>query len=239
MLLSVVERDPATLAELVACTGLSRPTVYRLALALERLELFARDVRGKFVLGPRLATLSVETHRDRMVRIAGPVLTELSDSTGLDARLFRRRGDIQVCVAVADRGDTRDHLIPVGTARPAKAGPIAQVLLAWEDPDELYEGLRGARFSAVHLARVRSRGWAHGPNVFVPSAVSLAVPVWSGEGGQVLAAVVVSGRPSQVPSRPGRLLTGALVDTAARISDGLLRSAGRAGDGTGPYAPFA
>ncbi len=239
MLLSVVERDPATLAELVACTGISRPTVHRLALALERLGLFGRDAKGRFIIGPRLGNLAVETHRDRMVQISGPLLTELAGFSGLDARLFRRRGDLQVCVAAAERGDTRDHLVPIGTARPAKAGPIAQVLLAWEEPDELYEGLSGARFSAAHLARVRSRGWAHGPDIFVPGAVSVAVPVRSKAGGKVLAAVVVSGRPSQVPSRPERLLTGALVDTAVRISDGLLRSAGRRATATGLSSPVA
>ena len=37
----------------------------------------------------------------------------------------------------------------------------AQVLLAWEEPDRMQRGLRGSRYSAVALAAVRRRGWAH------------------------------------------------------------------------------
>lgn len=72
LLLEVMERGPASLAELVARTGLKRPTVYRLATALERLRLVARDRRGRFVLGPRLGDMAVEAGRDRLVDATGP-----------------------------------------------------------------------------------------------------------------------------------------------------------------------
>lgn len=222
-LLAVVERHPSSLAELVARTGLARPTVHRIALALERLELFTRDQYGRFVLGPRLGSLAMEAQRDRLARAAQPVLAELSDLTGLDARLYKRRGAVQICVASAER---RTH-VPIGSAWPAKAGPIAQVLLAWEEPDELYKGLGGARFSATQLALVRKQGWVYGQDAVAPDTVSVAAPVWLASG-QVVAALAVSGSTAQVTAQQGRMLGTAVIDSAAELSDAL-RQAGRRG----------
>ena len=58
LVLAALESGPATLAGLVAGTGLARPTAHRLAVALEHHRLVARDMQGRFVLGPRLAELS-------------------------------------------------------------------------------------------------------------------------------------------------------------------------------------
>src|ERR1700744_3074592 len=52
------EGGPATLAQLVAATGLARPTTHRIAVALEHHRLLARDVQGRFILGPRVAELA-------------------------------------------------------------------------------------------------------------------------------------------------------------------------------------
>ena len=223
ILLSVVEREAVTLSELVARSGLARPTAHRIAVALERLGLLARDFDGRFVLGPRLGHLSVEAQRDRLVQAAVPVLADLRRMTGLDARLFRRRGPLQICVASSPSG--RADAVPVGTARPAKSGPAAQVLLAWEDPEELYEGLRGARFNAAALAQVRRRGWAHGPDSMASGSAAYAVPVRT-KGHRVAAALVLSGPPARVPGAPSRVLSAALIDSAAALSDALRRAQG-------------
>ena len=53
LVLAALESGPATLAGLVAGTGLARPTAHRLAVALEHHRLVARDMQGRFVLGPR------------------------------------------------------------------------------------------------------------------------------------------------------------------------------------------
>ena len=73
--LSALEAGPATLAQLVAATHLARPTAHRLAVALEHHRLVARDMQGRFVLGPRLAgeyvgPHSVELFQNGFVRVA-------------------------------------------------------------------------------------------------------------------------------------------------------------------------
>ncbi|MFG2132177.1 IclR family transcriptional regulator [Streptomyces sp. NPDC048751] len=222
-LLDLVEKGPASLADLVAGSGFARPTVHRIALGMESLGLLARDFRGRFVLGPRLGNMAVEVQRDHLVKAASPVLADLQTLTGLDARLFRRRGAQQICVATAaDATEGREDL-PVGTARSLKAGPVAQILLAWEEPEELYDGLRSARFTAAQLSLVRRRGWSHGPDAMVPGAVSIAVPVRA-KGKRVVAALALTGAQPRMPATPGRLLLGAVVDAAGELGDTLVES---------------
>ncbi|MET9610118.1 helix-turn-helix domain-containing protein [Streptomyces sp. NPDC006512] len=234
LLLEIVESGPASLVDLVAHSGLSRPTTHRIAIALERLGLLTRDARGRFVLGPRLGLLAVEARHDRLAEAAGPVVERLSRETGLDARLYRRREGLHICIGSSvDRAAGVD-LAAIGTARPATAGPAAQVLYAWEEPEALYEGLRRARFTAAHLASVRRRGWAYGPDPMGSGLVSYAVPVRSGPGAAA-AALALTGVSSRMPEAPGRGLRRAATDAAVFLGDALLRgtrpnsAAGRSG----------
>ncbi|MFE0106734.1 IclR family transcriptional regulator [Streptomyces sp. NPDC059009] len=222
-LLERVESGPATLRQLTDYSGIARPTTHRLAVALERLGLLARDFEGRFVLGHRLGELHVQAWRDRLAQASGRVLTDLCEVTGLDARLFRRRGRLQVCMATSAESAARPEPLPVGMARPASAGPVAQVLLAWEEPEELCEGLRGARFTAAQLAFVRRQGYAHGPDAMLPDALTYAVPLLTPEN-RVVAALALTGPQSRLAEAPGRALSSLMIDSAAALSDTLLRA---------------
>src|SRR4051812_49912924 len=65
VVLGALEAGPSTLAQLVAATGLARPTAHRLAVALEHHRLVARDLQGRVVLGPRLAELATAAREGR------------------------------------------------------------------------------------------------------------------------------------------------------------------------------
>ena len=73
LVLSALESGPATLAQLVATTHLARPTAHRLAVALEFHRFVARDMQGRFVLGPRLSELASAAGEDRLLASATPV----------------------------------------------------------------------------------------------------------------------------------------------------------------------
>src|SRR5215471_18675974 len=103
VVLSALEAGPQTLAGLVNATGLARPTAHRLAVALEHHRFVARDMQGRFVLGPRLAELAAAAGEDRLLAAAGPVLSWLLETTGESAQLYRRQGDQRICVAAAER----------------------------------------------------------------------------------------------------------------------------------------
>jgi DNA-binding IclR family transcriptional regulator len=249
--LAAVESGPATLAQLVAATGLARPTTHRIAVALEHHRLLARDVQGRFILGPRVAELASAAGEDRLLAVAQPVLIQLRDATGESAQLYRLAGggargglgggaggtDVRVCVAAAERASGLRDTVPVGAALPMTAGSAAQVLLAWEEGERMHRGLRGAKFTATTLAGVRRRGWAASAAEREAGVASVSAPVRGpqgvgGPGGRVLAAVSVSGPIERLTRSPGRLHAAAVVAAGEKISELLRAEAGaRAGSG--------
>jgi DNA-binding IclR family transcriptional regulator len=238
--LAAVESGPATLAQLVAATGLSRPTAHRIAVALEHHRMLARDVQGRFILGPRVGELASAAGEDRLLAIAQPVLIQLRDATGESAQLYRVAGvggggggggtDVRVCVAAAERASGLRDTVPVGAALPMTAGSAAQVLLAWEEGERMHRGLRGAKFTATTLAGVRRRGWAASAAEREAGVASISAPVRGGSGagpaggsGRVLAAISVSGPIERLTRSPGRLHAAAVVAAGEKISE-LLRA---------------
>ncbi|MCV0022312.1 IclR family transcriptional regulator, partial [Mobiluncus curtisii] len=119
-----------------------------------------RDIQGRFTLGPRLAELAGAAGDDRLLSVAAPVLASLRDHTHESCQLYRRQGDQRICVAAAERPIGLRDSIPVGSTLTMQAGSAAQILLAWEEPERLHRGLRGAAFNATMLSEVRRRGWA-------------------------------------------------------------------------------
>ncbi|MBF4995522.1 IclR family transcriptional regulator [Arthrobacter gandavensis] len=220
MVLDALEAGPTTLAQLVAATGLARPTVHRLALALMHHRLVGRDIQGRFILGSRLVELASAAGEDRLIASAGPVLLALRDATGESAQVFRRQGEWRVCVASAERPIGLRDTIPVGTQLSMKAGSAAQVLLAWEDHDRLLEGLQNARFTPTVLAGVRRRGWAQSLGEREPGVASVSAPV-RGPSGRVIAAVSISGPIERLTRQPGRIHAEVVSKAAAQLTEAL------------------
>ncbi|MGW3042194.1 IclR family transcriptional regulator [Kitasatospora sp. NPDC001159] len=219
-ILGTLEAGPATLAGLVAATGLARPTAHRLAVALEHHRLVGRDLQGRFVLGPRLGELSAAAGEDRLLAAAGSVLIHLRDVTGESAQLYRRQGEVRICVAAAERLSGLRDTVPVGVTLPMKAGSAAQILLAWEEPERLHRGLLGARFTATALSGVRRRGWAQSVGEREPGVVSVSAPV-RGPSNRVVAAVSVSGPIERLTRHPGAHFSQAVVEAANRLTEAL------------------
>lgn len=226
LVLTALESGPATLASLVSTTGLARPTAHRLAVALEHHRLVARDVQGRFVLGPRLGELSAAAGEDRLLAAASPVLARLRDITGESAQLFRRLGDHRVCVAAAERQSGLRDSIPIGSQLTMLAGSAAQILLAWEEPERLNRGLQEAVFDASILASVRRRGWAQSVGEREAGVASVSAPVRS-PSGKVVAAVSVSGPLERMTRQPSRMHAPAVMAAADRLSESLRRTAER------------
>jgi DNA-binding IclR family transcriptional regulator len=203
ILTTLAERGPATLADLVETTGLARPTVHRLAVALVRLGLVGRDESGRFRLGARLVAWGNQAavglaSGPAVVEAAAPVLAGLRDGTDESAQLYVRDDSTRVCVAVAERRSGLRDTVPVGAVLPLTAGSGAKVLLAWRDPHEpLPPGV-----DAGDLAAVRRRGWASSVAEREPGVASVSAPVLDGRG-RVVAAISVSGPIERLGRRPG------------------------------------
>jgi DNA-binding IclR family transcriptional regulator len=219
-ILDALESGPMTLAGLVAATGLARPTAHRLATALEHHRFVARDLNGRFILGPRIKELAGAAGEDKLLSIANPILIALRDATKESAQLYRRRGDQRICVAAAERMTGLRDTVPVGVGLTMGAGSAAQILLAWEEPDQLHRGLKGAKFTATDLSGVRRRGWAQSLGEREPGVASVSAPI-RGANGKIIAAVSISGPIERLTRAPGRLHSLAVVTAANRISDSL------------------
>ena len=218
LVLSALEAGPATLAQLVSSTGLARPTAHRLAVALEYHRMVARDMQGRFILGPRLQELSSAAGEDRLLQASMPVLQALRDHTKESSQLFRRQGDYRVCVAASEREMGLRDSIPVGATLSMSAGSAAQVLLAWEEPDRLHRGLYGASFNATMLSEVRRRGWAQSVGEREPGVASVSAPV-RGPSGRVLAALSISGPIERMGRQPGRQHGPSVMAAANRLTE--------------------
>ena len=222
-ILTTLESGPHSLAELVAVTQISRPTAHRLAVALEFHRLVARDLNGRFILGPRSGELAAAAGEDRLIAAAAPALAALRDATGESAQLYRRQGDVRICVAVAERLSGLRDSVPVGAALTMQAGSAAQVFFAWEDSERIHRGLTNARFTALQLAAVRRRGWAQSVGEREAGVASVSAPV-RGPNHKVIAAVSISGPIERLGRQPGRLHAAAVVATAARLSEHIANS---------------
>ncbi|NUS74143.1 MAG: IclR family transcriptional regulator [Corynebacteriales bacterium] len=210
-------KDGANLAELAEKSGLPRATAHRIAQALEFHRLLARDHAGRWRPGPRLGELGRAAPQS-LVSAAAPVLAHLRDHTGESAQLFMRRGNERICVAVAERASGLRDTIPLDAALPLTAGSAAQILLAWEPPENTVAFLTQARFTARTLAEVRRRGWASSVAQREPGVASVSAPVRE-RSGRVAAAISLSGPIERLGRRPGEHHAHAVLAAARQLSE--------------------
>ena len=213
-ILDTLETGPMTLGQLVNATGLARPTAHRLAIALER---------HRFVLGSRFAELAAAAGEDRLLTASGPILHTLLNRSGESAQIFRRQGEVRVCIAAVERASGLRDSIPVGALLSMEAGSAAQILLAWEEPERLHQGLRHAKFNAATLATVRKRGWAESINEREEGVCSISAPIRNGSG-QVMAAISISGPVNRMSTTPGRRYAPLVVAAGKYLTEALLRA---------------
>ncbi|MEY3360414.1 MAG: hypothetical protein RL531_133 [Actinomycetota bacterium] len=206
---------PASLGELVDRTGLARPTVHRLAVALEGHGVLRRDAQGRFRLGRRVLAWGRAALGDApLIDAATPVLAALAETTGESAQLYVRDGDARVCVASADRRTGLRDTVPVGAVLALDAGSGAKALLAWTAPADLPD-----RVDPIELAAVRRRGWAASVAEREAGVASVSAPVLDGAG-RVVAAIGVSGPIDRLGRTPGRRFGAAVVAAARALERG-------------------
>jgi len=211
------EEGPATLAEVVVGTGLSRPTAHRLLSALEAHRLVGRG-GGRYSPGVRLSLWGGRAVSLALIEVGRSALVALRDETGESAQLYVREGDLRVCVASVERasGGLRDT-VPVGAVLPLDRGSGGKVLLAWAEGGDRLSGEK-----AAELDEVRRRGWAESVAEREAGVASVSAPVFGG-GETLRAAVCASGPVSRLGEHPGERLAGPVVAAAREIEDALRR----------------
>ncbi len=204
--LSALEDGPLSLAELVEATGLSRATTHRLAVALEDHGLLRRDADGRFALGVRLVSLGrAAASAIPLSEAARPALEWLRKATGESVQLYVREGNRRVCIAALESPHGLRTIVPMGASLPLDRGSAGRVL----------RGLPAA--GAARGGGSDGRGWwAESVGEREAGVASVSAPVF-GPGGDVVAAVSVSGPIDRTTRHPGRKYAADVVAAARRI----------------------
>jgi DNA-binding IclR family transcriptional regulator len=200
--LGALEGGPASLAELQAATALPRATAHRLATALETHGLVRRGDDGRFVLGLRLVALGQAAGDGfPLAALARPTLIALRDRTGESVQLYVREGDGRRCVASLQSPHALRWIVPEGALLPLDRGSAGRVLTA-----------------------VRAERWVASVEEREAGVASVSAPVHDA-GGQVLAAVSVSGPIERLSRQPGERFGAAVASAADDIEQALRATA--------------
>ncbi|MEE9416330.1 MAG: helix-turn-helix domain-containing protein [Acidimicrobiales bacterium] len=190
-----IEERPKSLVELVEATGYSRATAHRLAGALELHGLLRRTAEGRYAMGFRVLSLGRSAERSfPLAESALPALEQLVATTAESAQLYVRDGERRVCVAAVESSHGLRTIVERGAALSLTAGSGGMALAATSDDDAWFDSVAQRE----------------------PGVASVSAAVWIG--GQVVAAVGVSGPIERLTSSPGELHGQAVVLAAKAIS---------------------
>jgi len=215
--MDAVEGRARSFTDIVRVTGLSRTTTHRLISSLEDHGYLFHVGGLGYALGPRLLGLATTAMRELPLReLAHPALERLARTTGESAQLFVRDGDRRICVdAVASEHELRT-IVDVGAVLPLTQGSAGKVFLAWGPPIEQDDMHRLAQ----QLATTRRRGWADSVGERAPGVASVSAPVF-GPGGEVLAAISVSGPASRIAPLRAKTYAPAVIQAAREVESAL------------------
>lgn len=212
-----------SIGTLVAETGLSRPTVRRLLLALIRAGLVEQDETSRdYALGPEAYLVGVMAQRRfDLVDLAIDSLVKLSEISGDTSFLTLRRGAHGVCMHRED-GDfpIRTQALQVGDRHPLGIGAGSLAILAALGAEEAEAALaQNACALSSHypsysvalvrtlVAETRARGYALNPGLNVANSWGIGVPLRA-PGGAVIGAFSIAALDVRLgPDRQRELVT--------------------------------
>lgn len=191
-------RAGARLADLIAQSGLQKPTVRRLLLALMRGGLVEQDgASRRYFVGPEayvLGTLASTRFGIHALSLDG--LARLAKESGDCAFLSVPRDAFSVCLHREEgQFPIRTHVLQAGDRHPLGVGGGGLALLA-ALPDTEVEQVLAANAEVlaqryptfppdllrVLVAETRARGYALNPGILVPGSWGIGVPVRDGAG---------------------------------------------------------
>lgn len=195
VILAFSEHHPRlSLAELAELTGLSRPTVRRIVLTLEKLGYVESKGKG-YALTPHVLALgNAYLSSLDITETAQPYMEEVTKVTGHTCSLAALDGEDAVFLTRVPSRNVMRHTLTTGTRLPAFATSMGRVLLAGLPDHDINGFLRHAPFPAytAHtvtdvdelraiLRRVYEQGWALVNQEFEEGVRSFSAPVLDAE----------------------------------------------------------
>lgn len=197
-LLGESAKTGASLSELVASSGLVKPTCRRILLALMEAGLVEQETPSRrYFLGPEVYVLGIiAAERYGIDRHALDGVNRLAQKTGDAAFLQVRRGNFVICLAREDGSyPIRSHVLAAGDRHPlgAGAGPLA--VLAALDDEEVEAALAAnarlleADYKALPLPMIRAlvretraRGYSMNRGLLFPGSWGMGMAIRGASG---------------------------------------------------------
>ena len=150
-------RQPLTVVELAAATGLNRSTAWRLLATLDQHGLVERDpVTQRYSVGYAILQMAAGGDYDALVRRARPAIERLANETGETASLaVAKRFDL----VYVDQVEASQVMSPnwLGRAAPLHATSSGKAFLAWLPPEERVALLTPARLKRYTPTTITTR----------------------------------------------------------------------------------
>jgi IclR family acetate operon transcriptional repressor len=228
LLALVLERAPREASELAAAVGVPAPDVEPILAALERHGLVQRDGAGRVRPGSgalRFARSGVG--RADLVEHAGPSMRRLADESGETVNLMVPTASGTEAIAQEDGRHLLGATSWIGRDVPDHASAAGKVFLAHGVSDVRPRLERLTPRTLVDraaleedLAAVRERGYATLVDELEPGLSVVAAPVLDA-GGDVVAALAVSGPTTRLPPHRLAVLGRLAIEQADAVSERL------------------
>jgi DNA-binding IclR family transcriptional regulator len=218
------------LTELGRASQLSKPTVLRMLLVLEKYG-FAEKRQGRYRLGAAVLPLAhAYMLGNELTRVTLPVLQELAESTGETTSLFVRLGFKRVLVQRIEGLHPMRFALPLGERLPIHVGAGKVLAAAMSDAEiqQMLDELGEIRLAngqpfpreevLTELERVRKQGYAVSLGERMLGIVAVAAPVIDAHGATI-AAVSVAGTADRISAKDIEPLSIEVRDAAKMIAE--------------------
>jgi DNA-binding IclR family transcriptional regulator len=228
--------EGARFSDLVATSGLPKPTARRILLALTRAGMVEQNGETRrYQVGPELYVLgTLASVRFGIHALARGALVRISASSEDTSFLSVPRDTFSVCLH-REEGDfpIRTHALKIGDRHPLGCGAGSLAILAAHPDDEIERVLeRNAgviakgypNYSTTVLrdliTETRHRGYALNPGMILTGSWGIGVPVF-GPDGQVAGALSIAAIESRLNEQRQRELVPLLREEAMKLEDAL------------------
>lgn len=225
-LLRLVARSdqPLGVMDLARESGLDKSTVSRLMSTLAFDNLVQRDPDSRmYQSGVGLLALATSVRkRNRLLRLAEPILQALSKDSGETVSLYLLVGTGRVCVDGVEGGPGSVEVHPMGVPISLLQGSTSRVILAFQDEAFRKSVYAEAAWEADaaeamerELASIRETGIYTSESARAPGMHITSAPL--SRNGRVVGALSVTGREASIVGNAG-FISGLLVDACKKLS---------------------
>ena len=212
-------------------TGLSRPTVRRMLLALMRFGYVEQNAEGGYAPGPECLVLgAVAARRNTLLDLSTDSLILLAEACGDSSFVSIRRSSYSVCLHREEGSfPIRTHVLQPGARHPLGVGAGAMAILSALPDGEAHNIIDRTReerrekyprfddaFLKQELALSRERGWSLNPGMYVANSWAIGVPIRSPEG-QAVGSLSIAAIDSRMTADRQTVLVPLLSAEAAKV----------------------